>query len=174
MAETSRTDFSLFTHIAAPPAVCRIIEDILTHSITALPVRWAHNIACPASVVACLDMGADAVAAGIILRTHNTAISAVAGIGGRINTGPVAFQVRGQADEETRATDTVGGLWRARYVTSAAVFGIRRRINTVEAAANLWKHAEGLASTVAADAVLGRAGIVAGPAVVGIGLQIHT
>lgn len=28
-------------HIAAPPAVCRIIEDILTHSITALPVRWA-------------------------------------------------------------------------------------------------------------------------------------
>lgn len=44
-----------------------------------------------------------------------------------------------------------------RYVTSAAVFGIRRRINTVEAAANLWKHAEGLASTVAADAVLGRA-----------------
>lgn len=124
LAETSRTDFSLFTHIAAPPAVCRIIEDILTHSITALPVRWAHNIACPASVVACLDMGADAVAAGIILRTHNTAISAVAGIGGRINTGPVAFQVRGQADEETRATDTVGGLWRALSIRTGVRQGV--------------------------------------------------
>jgi hypothetical protein len=56
------------------------------------------------------------------------------------------------------ATATEAGrMYTYRYATSAAVFGIRRRLSTVEARANLWRHAEGVASTVAADAVFWRA-----------------